>query len=264
MNGLGQFLAANLWIVVAVVAVFVLIGVVVSWIGSVFEFAFIESIRSEEVHVRAYFGRFTSEGTRLFGFRLVFGLLIAVGAGAIALFAIAPALFGLSTAAPLLALVVLAPVFFVLAILASIVYVFTTAFVVPIMVAEDRGVVSGWRRLWGLIKADWEQFAVFVVVGLFLMIGIGIVVGIAVAILGVVVAIPFALLFAAVFLAGGGMTNVVMLAIIAIPLVLLFLLVGALVQVPVQSYLRYWALLVLGDVDEDLDLIPDQRAAVRE
>jgi hypothetical protein len=35
------------------------------------------------------------------------------------------------------------------------------------------------------------------------------------------------------------------------------------VQVPVHTYLRYYALLVLGDVEPDLDLVPDQRAAIR-
>jgi len=42
------------------------------------------------------------------------------------------------------------------------------------------------------------------------------------------------------------------------------LAVAALVQVPVQAYLRYYALLVLGDVEPEFDLVPDQRAAVRE
>jgi hypothetical protein len=36
------------------------------------------------------------------------------------------------------------------------------------------------------------------------------------------------------------------------------------VQVPVQTYLRYYALLVLGDVESSFDIVPDRRAAVRE
>jgi hypothetical protein len=39
--------------------------------------------------------------------------------------------------------------------------------------------------------------------------------------------------------------------------------VAALVQVPVVTYFRYYALLVLGDTDADLDLIPERRRAVR-
>ncbi|MFB6069388.1 MAG: hypothetical protein ABEJ76_00055 [Halanaeroarchaeum sp.] len=257
-----QFLQANAWIVVALVAVVLLVGLAFAWIGSIFEFAFYESIRREEVHVREYVGRYRSEGTRLFGFRLAFGVATAVAAGVLALAVIGPALLGLTTA-PLLLLVLLAPVFAVLGVLASIVYVFTTAFVVPIMMVEDRGVVDGWRRLWGLIRGDWEQFGVFVVVGLFVMIGVGIVTGIAVAILGAVIAIPFAILFGAVVLAGLGGVSLALLAILGIPLVVLLVGVVAFVQVPVQSYLRYWALFVLGDVDDDLDVIPEQRTAVR-
>ena len=41
------------------------------------------------------------------------------------------------------------------------------------------------------------------------------------------------------------------------------LLVIALAQVPVVAYLRYHALLVPGDIEGGLDLIPDRRAAVR-
>jgi len=41
------------------------------------------------------------------------------------------------------------------------------------------------------------------------------------------------------------------------------LVVALLVTVPVQTYLRYYALLILGDVDADLDLIPEQRAIAR-
>jgi hypothetical protein len=36
------------------------------------------------------------------------------------------------------------------------------------------------------------------------------------------------------------------------------------VQVPVVTYLRYYALLVLGDVEAPLDLVSDRRTAVRE
>jgi hypothetical protein len=160
--------------------------------------------------------------------------------------------------------VVLAPVFFIFGLIASIVYVLTTAFVAPVMLLEDRGVLSAWRRFWGTFKRDWEQFLVFLLIGLFVLIVFGIILGIVTAILTVVVAIPFAILFAVVFVATGGVFNPIWIAVFGIPLFVIILVVGAFVQVPFQTYLRYWALLVLGDVDPELDLIPDQRAAVRD
>jgi len=36
------------------------------------------------------------------------------------------------------------------------------------------------------------------------------------------------------------------------------------VQAPIQTYVRYHALLVLGDANEQFDLIPDVRRSIRE
>ncbi len=263
LDRIAHALQANLLVVVGFVAIAFLVGLVVAWIAATFEFAFLESIRTDEVQVRRYASEYSGKGTRLFAFRLFFGLGLAILFGGLAMLAIGPALLGLSRA-PLLFLVVLAPVFFVVGLLAAIVYVFTTAFVAPIMLLEDRGVLSGWRRFWGTLTDAWEQFLVYLLVGLFVMIVFGIVVGIATAVLGVVVAIPFAIVFFLVFMATGAGFNPILVAVLGIPLLFLLLVVGAFVQVPLQAYLRYWALLVLGDVDEDLDLIPDQRAAVRD
>lgn len=41
------------------------------------------------------------------------------------------------------------------------------------------------------------------------------------------------------------------------------MLLWALVHVPILTYLRYYALLVLDDIEESFDLIPEQREAIR-
>jgi len=262
-TGPGTFVNTYLPIIVAIVVAIFVVVLVLAWISSVFEFSFVESIRQEEVHVRQYFGQHRGRGTRLFLFRLLFGLVIFALVIVGLVLALAPVIIG-NDPTPLLFLVALLPFLILFGIVASIVYVFTTAFVVPIMMIEDRGVLSGWRRLLGLVREQWEQFLVFVLVGLFLMIGIGIVIGLASIAAAIIVAIPFALVFVAAVAAGVNAFNLVLIAVLGIPFVLVMLVVGALIQVPVQSYLRYWSLLILGDVDSDLDLIPDQRAAVRE
>lgn len=259
---LGSILEANLGIILAVVAVGILLALVFAWLAAVFEFAFLESLRSDEVHVREYVSEYTGLGTRLFAFRVLFGFGLAVLFGGAVLLVVLPLAYGIAVA-PLAFMVLLAPVFFVVGLLSAVVYVLTTAFVVPIMLLEDRGVISAWKRFWGTLSGNWDQFLVFLLVGLFVMLVFGIVLGIVTAILGVVVAIPFALVFFAAFLTTGGISPW-LVGLLAVPLGLLLLVVGAFVQVPVQTYLRYWALLILGDVEEDLDLIPDQREAVRD
>jgi len=43
----------------------------------------------------------------------------------------------------------------------------------------------------------------------------------------------------------------------------LLLLITNLIQVPLQAFLRYYAMLVLGDTDEELDPIPEVRGDIR-
>ncbi|MFB6085711.1 MAG: hypothetical protein ABEJ84_02715 [Halodesulfurarchaeum sp.] len=255
IDQIGAMLSNNLWFILGVIGVFFLLGLVLQWVSATFEFTFLESLRTDEVHVREFTSEYTGLGTRLFAFRILFGLATLLVFGGLALLAIGPLLMGISPAAPLLLLVFLIPVSFVLGIVAAVGYVFTTAFVAPIMLLEDRGVLSAWKRFWGVFKSAWTDFLVFVLVGLFLMIAIGIVVGIAMAVIGVGIALP---VFVAL-LAGGPL----LAALLGIPAAVLAILAWAMVQVPVQTYLRHWALLVLGDIEPELDLIPDRRGAVR-
>jgi hypothetical protein len=255
IDQIGAMLASNFVFVLGIIVVAFLLGVVLQWLAATFEFTFLESLRTDEVHVRRYTSEYTGPGTRLFAFRLLFGLATLLVFGGVALVVIAPILYGIAPAGPLLLALFMVPLFLVFGVVAAVVYVFTTAFVAPIMVIEDRGVLSAWKRFWGVFKSAWTDFLVFVLVGLFLMIAMGILVGIVMAVIGVAIALPVIV----ALLAGGPLFA----ALLAVPAALLALLAWALVQVPVQTYLRHWALLVLGDVEPDLDLIPDRRAAIR-
>lgn len=255
MDQFGTFLSQNLGILVLIGLVALLFGLVLQWIAATFEFAFLESLRTEEVHVRQYVREFQGPGTRLFAFRVVFGLLTLLVVGGVLLLALGPMLAGIPSAAPILLFLFMIPVFLVLGIVGSVAYTFTTAFVAPIMLMEDRGVISAWRRFWGVFKSAWTDFLVYILVGLFLMLAIGIVVGIALAVVTIALALPVVV----TLIAAGPLAA----AIVGLPMAILGLLAWGLLQVPVQTYLRHWALLVLGDVEPDLDLIPDRREAVR-
>ncbi|SFR57401.1 hypothetical protein SAMN04487947_2426 [Halogeometricum rufum] len=266
----GDVFGPNAWLLVAgVVGFFVLLGLAFALVGSVMEFVFVESLRNESVTVRRYWGRRWKQGVRLFGFRLLVGFFVF---GTVALFA-APFLLAAAGFEPFtggvslaVLLVVLLPLFVVLAVVAGLVNGFTTVFVVPIMILDDCGVLAGWRRLWATMTRHWVQYLAYAVASFFLSIVGGILVAIVTVVFVVVLLVPFGLLFAlgiglvefvaepvgiAVFVLAGLLFGLAVLA------------VAALVQVPVQAYLRYYAMLVLGDVDETLDLVPTQRAAVR-
>lgn len=70
----GTLVAALL----AVVLVVVLLVVLFALVGAIMEFAFVESLRNEEVHVRRYARRHLGKGIRLFGFRLALSVAALV------------------------------------------------------------------------------------------------------------------------------------------------------------------------------------------
>ncbi|WIV66773.1 DUF7544 domain-containing protein [Natrialbaceae archaeon AArc-T1-2] len=226
---------------------------------AIMDFVFIESLRTTEVRVRRYARENLGSGLRLFLFRALVGLvsfgIVAVPAAAAILTA-----DGITDAAGLLALLA------VLAVPLSIAYVivmrFTTVFVAPVMLLEDRGVLSAWGRFWPTLRSSLGEYAVYLLLVWILQIVISIAVGI-LAIFGLlVIGIPVGLV--AFVLLAFGTAGIVLAVIVALVGFVSFLLFVALIEVPVYSYLRYYALLVLGDTNRELDLIPDQRETVRD
>lgn len=263
----------RVWLLVAlVVAATLLLGALFLLVGSIMEFVLVESLRHEEVAIRRYWGERWRQGVRLFGFRLVLGLLTFGGAAVLAALFVVPLLFdvGPGIGVPgiglsVVAFVLLLPVVAVLALLVGLLNGFTTVFVVPVMIVEDCGVLAGWRRLWPTITGDPGQFLAYAVVGFVLSIAGGILAAIAVGVAAVLLLIPFGVLGAI----GFGLFTVVpplgvgVLAVVGLLFGLSVLVAVALAQVPVVTYLRYYAMLVLGDVDPELDLVGERRVAIR-
>jgi hypothetical protein len=262
----------RVWLLVAaVVAAVVLVALVFGLIGSIMEFVFVECLREETVAVRRFWSRRWRQGVRLFAFRIAIGLLVLGGVAVLLLPVLAP-LFdvgpfgGVGGGVSIALLVLLVPVFVLFALIAGLVEAFTTAFVVPIMILEDRNVLPAWRRLWSTITAQWQQYLAYAVAAFLLGLVGGLLVGIGVLIGAVVLLAPFGLLAAigvALYVLVSELAGIVVVAVVAFAYFLAVLALAALVQVPVLTYLRYYALLVLGDVDPDLDLIAERRAAIR-
>lgn len=252
----------------AVAALVVLLGLVWAILSAIMEFVLVESLREEEVHVRRYGRRYLGKGLRLFGFRLVLGL-VALAVVGIPLAAAVLAMGGLGAidslgdVAALFALGVLLA--FPVGIGYAVVGGFTTVFVVPVMILEDRAVLPAWRRFWATLRAEWKQYLVYLGMAFVLHLVAGIAVGAVVGLVGAILFVPV-FVGGGIALLAGGLSPFALVAVAAVGVVglLAFLLVAAVVQVPVVTFLRYYALLVLGDTDADLDLVPERRAAIRE
>ncbi|WP_136716589.1 DUF7544 domain-containing protein [Halorientalis salina] len=267
----GPITAENVWLLVgALVAVAILLSLLLGFIGAVMEFVFVESLHRDAVHVRRYFGRYWRSGLRLFGFRLgvsVLGLLVVALVGA----AVALAAFGGIPTDPgaaqiVGAIVVLVPVMLITFALVSLVNGLTTAFVVPIMLAEDRSVIDSWRRFWPTLRGQLKQYGVYVLMAFILTIAVGILTATAMGAGAIALAIPFLIVGGIVVAVSGHLSLAVGVALAALVVLYVLLVVAllALIQVPLQTFLRLYSLLVLGDSNEAFDVIGDLRADIRD
>lgn len=253
LPGLGEIPT----IVFVVAAVLVFLAVVLLLVSSVMEFVLIQALATETVAIRGPFREQVGNGLSLFAFRVALFLaafvLIVVPILALLGF------FGVSIVGFLLLIPMILLGFVVL----GVVHGFTTAFVVPIMVDADTGVIGGWRRFSGILVSEPVEYLVYLVLSVILgMVG-GVGISILVAIASLVVLIPLGGIALATYLLVG--FSLVGLAVIVPALLLLGFLVMvfyAAASVPVLVYLRYYALLELGDTSEH-DLIPERRAEIR-
>ncbi|WP_249361367.1 hypothetical protein [Haloterrigena sp. H1] len=233
-------------VVIAVVLVILVIGLAFLFVGSLFEFTLLESLRSGEVHIRRYTKRNVGHGARLFGFRVALGLigLVLLGLPVLAIVFSTPGAISLGLIGALVLLAI--PVGIAFAVIDRL----TTVFVAPTMLEHDLGVVAAWKRFWPTLRGHWTEYAVYLLLVWVLQLVLTFVTGI----LFVILLIPFLILLIIPVLG-------IVVLLLGLPVILLGVL---LIQVPIVTYLRDYALLVLGDTDADLDLIPDQRAAVRD
>ncbi|WP_262174805.1 DUF7544 domain-containing protein [Haloarcula laminariae] len=265
VDGVMSAISPELLVILGVVFLLVL---VFGLLSNFMEFVFVESLVSREVHIRRYLRENVGNALRLFGFRLVVSLvslLLVVGF----LYTVFVTAFGgnfdnVTTTALFSVLPVAIAFFVVLGILQGLITGFTTVFVVPMMLTGDRGVVGSWKRLLGSMRRNVKQYLAYLAFSIVLGIGVGIISSIASVIATLLLAIPFVLLGAvAWFGLGGGTIALALLAIAVVAFVLVLLLATTLIQVPLQAFLRYYAMLVLGDIEEPLDPLPEVRADIR-
>jgi MFS family permease len=261
-------LSTEVLAILAIVLGLILFGLLVGLLSNFMEFVFVQSLASREIHVRQYVRENLGNGLRLLAFRLavsLVSLLLTVGF----LYTIFVTVFGGNvdafTVESLFGVLPLVIAFFVVvALVQGLVTGFTTVFVVPMMLTGDRGILGSWRRLLSSIRSNLKQYLVYVFFSVVLGIGVGIVGSIVGAILVLLLLVPFVLVAAVIWLALGQTTvGFVLLALVGVLFALALLLVTNLVKVPLQAFLRYYAMLVLGDVDESLDPIPEVRADIR-
>lgn len=252
-------------VILFVVAILLVIGLIFGLISSVMQFVLYDSLRNREVKILRYFTRHLWNGVQLLLFQIAVGIAIIAPIVLVALL-----LFGVFGPVGLVGLFLLIPVFILLFILFALVHGFTVDFVVPVMMVREEGIITAWRSYWPNLKEDWKQYGVYVLMKLVLSIAVGIIVFLALMAGAILLLLPFAVVALVIIAAAGGFdpsawgaATLAALVLLGAVYLLILLVYSLLVQVPVMTYFRYYALMVLGDSREEFDLIPDQRSEVR-
>ncbi|XGI83357.1 hypothetical protein ACEU6E_08775 [Halorutilales archaeon Cl-col2-1] len=242
---------------IIIVVVALILGIVLFFgvIGGVMEFVFYDSVVRREVRLKEYFSDRLGKGLRLFGFRFGLSLIFLLP------FIAVIASFFLVGAVGLAGIFLLIPFFLVGSLVTGVIRILLRDAVVPVMIADDVGVIQGWRNIWSTLKSEWKQYGVYVVARWLLSLGLGIGVAIIFLLALAVILIPVGLLVLPVFLLGLDLGGIALVILVPVGLLafLASLVAYGLIRVPVETYLRYYALLVLGDANQEYDLIPDMR-----
>ena len=250
----------ELLLVAAGAAVVLAIYVAFRYVAALLEFVFVESLRSETMSVRHYLRTNLRRGLSLLVFRF------AVGIGAIAAVAVSVAaivvLGDVSDPSELSDGAVAAFVGYAVLVLLGwfAVDTLTNGFVVPIMLHDERGPISAWRRFAPVIGTNWVGVLAFLLVAWalgFALWAVFAVVGFFAAFFGLFLWILFAALLTAVH------DSLVLVAVVGLLVgYLAYQYAVALVESPVRSYVRYYAIGILGATDDSLDLVADRRVAI--
>ncbi|MFD1645908.1 DUF7544 domain-containing protein [Haloarchaeobius litoreus] len=256
----GELLLVAGGLVVAILGFFLLFGA----LGAIMEFVFVEALVGGEVRIRRDIGEYWRRGLRLFGFRLAVSLPMLLVVLAVVAAFLFPVLLGGGFELGIILLLAAVPLVFILAFVVGIVNGFTSVFVVPVMLADDCGVLDGWRTLWPSLTDETVEYIGFAVINYVIRLVTGTAATMVLGVTALVLLVPAALFVfgvLAVLPAAPGLLAVATFVVVgAVYLVALFA-VWAVVLVPIESYHRYHALLVLGDLLPDYDLVADRRPA---
>ena len=259
---LTDVILANLGLIFLGLGILLVIGLTFSFVAAIMEFVFIQSLRTDEVRVFDYAGAHLRKAIGLFVFRLVLGLIglvVFVGIAYMAYVSIVDA-----ETIPLATISLLVFVGIVFGLTLSLIDGFTTSFVVPVMLVRDSGVIEGWRRFATPLVDSWVQYLAYLIAAFVLRLAIGIIVSIVMGFVAIVLLVPLAIVGISAFaILGTEPAGIAILILLVVVFIALLLPIGAILQVPVESYLRYYAMFVLGSTDPDVDPIVEMRARVR-
>ena len=160
---------------ILIVVLFLILVLILSYISSVMEFVFVESLVRNEVKFWAYSRRFLGKGFNLLLVRLAIGLifLVLLGIAFLPIILESPSDFALPEL--LGEIFWLVGLFILLALLAIVIESFISL-AIPVSIYRDKGILSAFRMIYGNFRKSWKEVIVYWLTRFVLTIGTSIIV----------------------------------------------------------------------------------------
>jgi hypothetical protein len=248
-------------IIIGAILLIVLFVLLMSIIGSIMDFVFVESLVYNDVHIRGYFKKYLGKGLSLFILRILIGLGIMLIMAIMALISLS--LMGVSfsdmsnlESADSNGMLMLLPfmifIFIAVVLVVAIITGILGSFInmsIPVSMYSDCSIFSGLSRVLGQFRKDWKQIIIYWIGRLIL----GIAVGIAMAIVGFILAAILLILLGIVdlvlyFVFSAILSDtavwVLLIPILVVELIL-FILIMAFIGMPAKVFMKYHMLTFL-------------------
>jgi hypothetical protein len=260
-NGFEDLSAPNLLSNTALLigaAIFILLIILFfSYVSSLMEFVFVESLVSNDVRFWEYSRMFLGNGLGLFILRFIIGLIILIPIiAAILLAFISTAAFSFAGTLAFIALVL--PLILILALISGAIGSFINLSI-PVSLYNRQGIFSALKSVFGRFMIDWKQIVIYWIGRAVLAIAVGIIVMIAAFIvilaLGLIsLAIDGILYFILAAIGSGEIVMWIILGLVIFVQVLLLIALMLLIAVPGRVFMKYHMLTFLEEWYPEIDL----------
>lgn len=231
--------------VVAVIIFILLLALIFSYVSSVMEFVFVESLVRNEVKFWAYSRRFLKKGFNLLLVRLALGLVFLALFG-IALLPLIPIIrevtSGFSLPASLGGFLWIVGVIIVLILLAVAINSLLSL-AIPLSIYRNKGILSAFKLVFGNFRKSWQEVVVYWFIRFLLEIGITILAIFLLGLMILVLGLAFLIFDAVLYFLFSFLVSDFRLWIFLIPFIVieLILILGSLffLSVPLAVFMKY-------------------------
>lgn len=254
--------------VIAAVVALVALGILWSWLASIFHMIYIDDITRNSGAVREPFARLKGLGTSYFLWRLVFGFIILFALGILVALPLVAVFVPNGVGVPAKVIAVIWAVFVGLGIIffGVLADVFARDFVTATMYVRGIRIMEAWRIVLPILRANVGQIALYVLLLIAIAMGMALFSVIMLLAALIVFAIPAGILFGIGYLiwaaahltpeSAGGIALIVIGIPLGISLILAFVYALQCAYQPAEIFRRAYALVVWGQADPSFVTIP--------